>query len=161
MVRTELIEPLGTGVMGLEKKLHVTPSGDPEWLNATASLNPRIEVTVAVTNVAPRCSTTAVSGSIERVKFGSPITFTWTSEVWRSRPVSSIPRTINECVPSGVVGDASTVKVEETVPFGGGVTGLGSKLTIKSQHRLHRLNSTGALNPPMEMTNTVKVAVSS
>ena len=72
--------------------------------------------------------------------------------------VPDVPVTVTVLVPVAAVEDAVNVKVDVTLPFAGGVTGLGANAAVTPLGSPEALNVVAELNPFWLVTVTVLVA---
>ena len=156
-VMVVVIGPFAGGVTGFAEKLAATPLGSPETVRLTGWLKSPTEVTVIVTGEELPLLMLREVGMAPRLKSGGTLTVRETVAECVRLPL--VPVIVTVKVPVVAVDVAVRVMMEETAPLGGGVTGLMLKLAVTPVGRPVTVRVVGLLNPPIEETVAVVVAV--
>jgi hypothetical protein len=110
-----------------------------------------------VVYTSPPSSTVTDEGFTDIVKFGAPDALTVRLMVVLLLVEPEVPVTVTVKVPVAALLEAVSVSAEVTLPFAGGVTGLGEKDAVTPEGRPLALNVVEELKPFLLVTVIVLV----
>jgi|SRR5580658_9815809 hypothetical protein len=149
-VMVTLTLPFAGGVTGLAEAVADTPLGNSLTLSSTGELNPFWLVMVRVRDALPPSTRVSEEGETAMVKFFVPeeaLTVSAMVALWVSDP--DVPVIVTVAAPVVAEADAVSVRVEVTLPFAIGVTGLVENAALTPEGRPLALSVVAELNPPV------------
>jgi hypothetical protein len=155
IVKVDVAEVSGDGVIELLLKLVVTPAGAPEIVSATAELKPFREVTVIVDVPKLPCWIVKEVGDADIEKSGAGVICSVICTVCVNVPFN--PVTVRVDVPDVAEGDTETARVEVAELPEGGVTEAGLRVAVTPLGAPETESSTTELKPFREATDIVEV----
>src|SRR5687767_14341318 len=125
----------------------------------TALANPPLEVTVHVLLAPPPWVTVRLDGLQETAKLGVGVAVTDTDRLAVRTVAPLVPWAWMANVPVAAVAAAEMVRLLPTLPFAGGVTGLGEYAQVTPAGRFTQARLTALAKPPEDVTVQVVSAL--